>query len=193
MAPDTSITVEPRKSIGRSVGPIVFEVERGAIRRFAVAVGDPNPLYRDEGYARQMPQGVVVAPPGFFGWPLSKTPTTRQLVQWAGASGDFHPIHYDLEFARGEGLPGLIVHGLLKYQFLVQMLSDWVGPAGGVRCKGMDSPGETLTCSGAVVGTRIEVGLRIVDCEVWVENQRGERTTTGSATVWFPAGVGEDW
>ncbi len=57
----------------------------------------------------------------------------------------------------------------------------------------MDSPGDTLTCAGAVVGTRIEVGLGIVDCEVWVENQRGERTTTGSATVWFPAGVGEDW
>jgi acyl dehydratase len=129
--------------------------------------------------------------------PLSKTPTTRQLVQWAGASGDFHPIHYDLEFARGEGLPGLIVHGLLKYQSLVQMLSDWVGPAGGVRkvttsYKDMDSPGDTLTCAGAVVGIRIEVGLRIVDCEIWVENQRGERTTTGSAAVWFPAGVGED-
>jgi acyl dehydratase len=71
VALDTSITLELRESIGRSVGPIVFEVERGAIRRFAEAVGDPNPLYRDEDYARRMPQGGVVAPPGFFGWPLN--------------------------------------------------------------------------------------------------------------------------
>ncbi|TMC01487.1 MAG: hypothetical protein E6J30_12110 [Chloroflexi bacterium] len=45
---------------------------------------------------------------------LVKHPTTRQLVQYAGASGDFYEIHYDQDFARGVNLPGVILHGLLK-------------------------------------------------------------------------------
>ena len=46
-----------------------FEVEKGAIRRYADAVGDQNPLYWDEEYARRSRFGAIIAPPGFFGWP----------------------------------------------------------------------------------------------------------------------------
>ena len=48
---------------------------------------------------------------------LVKHPTTRQLVQYAGAQGDFYEIHYDQEYARSVGLPGVILHGLLKAAF----------------------------------------------------------------------------
>jgi len=65
--------------IGKSTGVRIFEVEKGAIRRFADAVGDPNPLFRDDEYARGTPYGGVVAPPGFFGWPL-KQPMGAPLV-----------------------------------------------------------------------------------------------------------------
>ena len=65
--------------------------------------------------------------------PLVKNPTTRQLVKWAGASGDFYEIHYDKDFATAAGLPGVIVHGRLKSAFLGQLLTDWIGEEGTVE------------------------------------------------------------
>ena len=64
------ITEEMKAKVGRYLEPVVFEVEKGAIRRFAEAVDDPNPLYTDEEYARNTPYGGIVSPPGFFGWPV---------------------------------------------------------------------------------------------------------------------------
>lgn len=48
---------------------------------------------------------------------LIKHPTTRQLVKWAGASGDYYEVHYDKDFAQDKGLQGVIVHGRLKAAF----------------------------------------------------------------------------
>src|SRR5258708_36952110 len=56
---------------------------------------------------------------------LVKHPTTRQLVRYAGAQGDFYEIHYDQAFAQSVGLPGVILHGLLKAGFLGQLVTDW--------------------------------------------------------------------
>lgn len=57
--------------IGKPLGGIqIFEVERGAIRRFADAVDDPNPLYHDIEYAKNSKYGEMIAPLGFRGWPL---------------------------------------------------------------------------------------------------------------------------
>ena len=61
---------------------------------------------------------------------LVKNVTTRQLVQYAGASGDFYEIHYDKDFAQETGLSGVIVHGALKSAFLGQMMTDWAEPLG---------------------------------------------------------------
>ena len=55
--------------IGKTGEPVIMEVEKGAIKRFADAVGDRNPLYWDEEYAKSSRYGSIVAPPGFFGWP----------------------------------------------------------------------------------------------------------------------------
>jgi len=60
---------EVTKLIGQSGDVRIFEVEKGAIRRFAEAVDDPNPLYWDEEYAKNSGYGSIIAPPGFFGWP----------------------------------------------------------------------------------------------------------------------------
>ena len=60
---------EVTRFIGQSSETRIFEVEKGAIKRFADAVGDPNPLYWDEEYARNSAYGAIIAPPGFFGWP----------------------------------------------------------------------------------------------------------------------------
>jgi len=61
---------EVAKFIGKSIGSVVCEVEKGSIKRFADAVDDPNPLYWDEEYAAKSRYGSIIAPPGFFGWPV---------------------------------------------------------------------------------------------------------------------------
>ena len=61
---------------------------------------------------------------------LVKNPTTRQLVRYAGASGDHYEIHYDKDFAQSDGLPGVILHGALKSAFLAQLMTDWIGDHG---------------------------------------------------------------
>ncbi|MFH1086980.1 MAG: MaoC family dehydratase N-terminal domain-containing protein [Chloroflexota bacterium] len=64
------LSEELSRLIGRVSEPVVWEVDRGAIKRFADAVGDCNPLFWDEDYARGTRYCGVVAPPGFFGWPF---------------------------------------------------------------------------------------------------------------------------
>lgn len=123
--------------------------------------------------------------------PLVKHPTTRQLVKWAGASGDYYPIHYDKDFAQSQGLPGVIVHGWLTCSFLAQMVTDWIGKQGRLKrlsCsyRGMNFPGEDIVCKGKVTQRHIQNGELCVECEMWTENPRGERTTSGAVTVILP-------
>lgn len=55
--------------IGTMGEPMVLEIERGSIKRFCDAVGDKNPLFTDAAAAMNGPNGDMVCPPGFFGWP----------------------------------------------------------------------------------------------------------------------------
>ncbi len=123
--------------------------------------------------------------------PLTKRPTTRQLVRYAGVSGDFYEIHYDKEFAISTGLPGVILHGALNSAFLGQLVIDWMGPRGvlkklGCQYRGMSKPGDVLTCKGVVTKKRLQDGEGLVDCEVWVEDQTGRKFTPGWATAALP-------
>lgn len=123
---------------------------------------------------------------------LEKNPTTRQLVQYAGASGDFYQIHYDKDFALANQLPGVILHGALKNAFLGQLMTDFAGEAGwlrklAVQYRGMDQPGSKITARGKVVKKYTEGDAHIVECEIWLENAKGEKTTPGSATVILPS------
>ena len=123
---------------------------------------------------------------------LVKHPTTRQLVKYAGASGDYYEIHYDHRFAVKAGLPdGVIVHGLLTAGWLAQLVTDWL-PAPlalkkfGVSYRAMARPGDTITCTGTIVSKYDKDGLHLVDCEIAAENQRGETCATVQATVALP-------
>jgi acyl dehydratase len=123
---------------------------------------------------------------------LVKTPTPQQLVKWAGASGDFYQIHYDKDFAIKNGLPGIIVHGLLTCAFLGQMLTDWIGEEGtlkkyGVSYRGMHLPYQEIYCKGKVTNKYIQNGDHIVECEIWSENPKGEKCVPGTATVILPS------
>ena len=124
--------------------------------------------------------------------PLVKHPTTRQLVQYAGASGDFYEIHYDKDFAQGNGLEGVILHGALKSAFLGQLVTGWMGPLGvlkrlGCQYRGMDFPGRPVTARGTVARRYRQGTEYLVDCNIWLENPEGQTTTPGSATVALPS------
>ena len=123
---------------------------------------------------------------------LTKHPTTRQLVKWASAVGDWYEIHYDKDFAQSTGLTGVIVHGWLPFSFMAQMISDWIGEWGTIKkigCshRGMTYPGEDITCKGKVVKKYVEGGDNLIECEIWADRAGGEITTPGNATVALPS------
>jgi acyl dehydratase len=123
--------------------------------------------------------------------PLKKNVSTQQLVQWAAASGDFYQIHYDQDFARNNGLKGIIIHGAYKHAFLGELLWEWVRYDGRIKrysvsYRGMDVPGDDLVCRGTITRKYDEGGDALVDLEIWLENSQGQKTTPGTATVVLP-------
>ena len=138
-----------------------------------------NQLYFDD-----VEEGAEVAT-------LRKDPTTQQLVMYAGASGDYYQIHYDLEFAKNNGLPDVILHGALKNAFLGQVMTDWIGEMGtlkklSVQYRGMDVPGTPIYGKGVVKKKYRVDGENIVECEIWLEDHKGGRTTPGYAVAALP-------
>ena len=134
---------------------------------------------------------------------LPKVATSQMLVKWAGASGDFNPLHYDDPFAEASGVGKPVVHGALKRQWLVQLMTDWIGEEGTLKkfsCqyRAFDYPrlmktmteaheGETWLCKGTITKKYVEDGEHYVDCNIWIENGKGEVTTPGRATVVLPS------
>lgn len=119
---------------------------------------------------------------------LRKTPDVSQLVKYAAGSGDFNPLHYDYNFPQAKQIGSIIVHGRFKYAALGELVSNWLGHNGRVRriaCqyRGMDMPYKTFTCRGVVKRKWEEDGRRLVELDVWVQNEEGKKTTPGSAIV----------
>jgi acyl dehydratase len=92
--------------------------------------------------------------------------STEQLVRFAGAVQDFNPIHYDDQFARAAGLPGVIAQGPLTYLLALDSLVASYGPdsigAFAVRLKAPVLPGATLQLHAGADG---KVSLRAGDAE----------------------------
>jgi acyl dehydratase len=123
---------------------------------------------------------------------LVKHITRRQLVMWAGASGDYYELHYDKDFAQSSGVSDVLVHGRLKAALLGQLITDWIGEEGILKklsCsyRGMDFPGEHLVCKGRVTRKYVKDGEHYIECEIWTENPKGERTTPGTAAIILPS------
>lgn len=120
--------------------------------------------------------------------PVVKSPGRRQLVQYAAGSGDFNPLHYDADFPQAKALGDNIVHGRMKYASLGELVSNWLAHSGHIKTiscsyRGMDMQGKTFTVKGKVIAKREEGGEKLVDLEVWTENEAGKSTTPGTATV----------
>jgi acyl dehydratase len=118
------------------------------------------------------------------------------FVRYAGASGDFNPMHHDDTIATSIGNPSVFGHGMLTAGLMARVLKDWFGPAAlrryQVRFSKQVWPGETLTCTATVTGLRDadESGVRqsyaLADVECQVVNQDGEAKLTGTATAAVP-------
>ena len=80
MTDETGLIDELRGMLGVMTQPGINEVERGAIRRYCEAVGNPNMLFTDVEYARSKGYSDVICPPGFFGWPRGVQAATVEVM-----------------------------------------------------------------------------------------------------------------
>jgi acyl dehydratase len=111
-----------------------------------------------------------------------------QIVQYAGASGDYNPLHTDEVFATEvAGYPSVFAHGMLTMGLTGTLLTDFVGDGRlthfGVRFVNQVWPGDTLTGTAEVAAVREETGEHLVDLTVTTVNQHGTAVVTGTATA----------
>jgi acyl dehydratase len=113
--------------------------------------------------------------------------TRTMFVKYAGASGDFNPMHHDDTIASQVGNPSVFGHGMLSMGLAARVVKDWFGPEAirrlQVRFAKQVWPGDVLTCKATVTGKRDDNGEHVVDLELVVENQNGVQAITGSATA----------
>lgn len=122
---------------------------------------------------------------------LVKDPITHlQLVKYAGASGDFNPLHTDARIGEAIGVGGIIAHGMLIMGFVGQMLSDYVGPQAlkkfGVRFKGMTHLDDEITCTGTITEKYEENGEGRIAGKVHAADQNGDVKVTGTFVAALP-------
>ncbi|MBI3967007.1 MAG: MaoC family dehydratase N-terminal domain-containing protein [Chloroflexi bacterium] len=101
-------------------------------------------------------------------------------------------VHWEDDFARRVGVPGAYDYGWQRIAWLSNLVTNWQGDAGwlkqlSVQLRRFNVVGDTTWCRGKVVNKRVEDGEHVVDLELWCENQRGEITAPGSATVVLPS------
>jgi len=114
--------------------------------------------------------------------------TRTQLVMYAGASGDYNPLHTDEVFAtKVAGFPGVFAHGMLTMAFTGKALTDWVGDGRlrsfGVRFRGQVWPGDTLTTTVTVRALDEVEGEPVADLAVVTTNQAGDVVLSGTASA----------
>src|SRR5215471_6473951 len=106
---------------------------------------------------------------------LVKPPVRQiQLTRYAGASGDFNPIHQDAAFAKASGMDDVFAHGMLSMGFVAQAVTDWLGVGTvrkvGVRFAALVRLGDVITCRGKVVAKRPAKdgqAEHLADLELW--------------------------
>jgi acyl dehydratase len=113
--------------------------------------------------------------------------THAHLVRYAGASGDFNPIHNDPDFAKANGLDGTISHGMYVMAQIGRLCTSWADQKDirffGVKFKAMTKLGETLTCYGTIKRKKEENGEKLVTVTVEAKNEAGEVKAGGDLIV----------
>ena len=151
---------EVAKLIGKSLGePQVYEIERGAIRRFADAVDDFNPLHRDVEYARNSKYGEIIAPVGFSGWPI-------------GGAGLMEVLGGIIGPMMAAGYPGLLDGGIEYEPFIPIRVGDVL-----ICHTKIADISEKTTSSGK--------GMLLPTIEMNFLNQNGDRVMTQRMSLIF--------
>ncbi|MBN1643617.1 MAG: MaoC family dehydratase N-terminal domain-containing protein [Dehalococcoidales bacterium] len=153
---------ETKNLIGMSTPERINEIENGAIRKFADAVGESNPLYEDEDYARKSRYGSIIAPPGFFGWPKNPDKGSALLVEV--------PLEVVTVMEKA-GYPfASVVDGGMEYEFFSPIYA-----------------GDTLTNKTTVTNIRERAGsttsLVFINMETVYVNQKGNTVAKAMATM----------
>jgi acyl dehydratase len=124
---------------------------------------------------------------------LVKGPLQKlQHVMYAGASGDFNPLHTDDDFAKAVGMKdGVITHGMLIMGFVGQAITNWIPKKElkrfGVRFAGMTKPGNTITVTGKVRDKRSQSGQNLITCDITAMDETGDVKVTGSFDAALPS------
>lgn len=116
---------------------------------------------------------------------LKKEPVTKvQIAKYAGASGDFNPLHLDPEVGLAAGVGGQIAHGMLVMGFAGQAVTSWVPKKAlrrlKVRFTGMTRPGDVITVSGTITDLWQDNEKHIFKARIQARNQNDEAVLDGS-------------
>jgi acyl dehydratase len=118
---------------------------------------------------------------------LTHTLTRPDLVQYAGASGDFNPMHTDEVAAKEAGLDSVFGHGMFSAGLLATAITNWAGVGNlqryTVRFVKQTWPGEEFTTQILVKGKRVDGELHLLDLDCSLANRKGEVKVAGEATV----------
>ena len=111
-----------------------------------------------------------------------------QIVQYAGASGDYNPLHTDEIFTtQVAGYPSVFAHGMLSMGLTGTMLTNYVGDGSlkkyGVRFTNQVWPGDTLKSTTTITAIKDQDGERVIDLEIVTTNQNDVAVVTGNATA----------
>ena len=111
-----------------------------------------------------------------------------QIVQYAGASGDYNPLHTDEVFTTEVAkYPSVFAHGMLTMGMTGRMLTNYVGDGRltryGVRFTSQVFPGATLTATATITAIHEENGVMIADLDIVTTDEEGTKVLTGSAAA----------
>lgn len=119
---------------------------------------------------------------------VCKNLSRTQIVQYAGTSGDYNPLHTDEIFTtQVAGYPSVFAHGMLSMGMTGKMITNYVGDGRltyyGVRFTAQVFPGATLTASATVTNIREENGDTIADLEISTKDEEGVEVIKGKASA----------
>lgn len=180
------------------------ERRRGAETRYweDVNVGD------EVGPMLKGPMTITSMVTWLMGWgsPLCKTDRIAHLYMHAHPRARFidpetnapdfpEAAHWTDSLARRSGLPGAYDIGGQRVSWMAHLMTDWMGDEGFLRklevqLRRPNLVGDATWCRGRVTDKRVNDGAYLVECDIWGDNQRGERTTIGFAVVLLPSKVG---
>jgi len=122
---------------------------------------------------------------------LTHTLTRADLAQYAGASGDFNPMHVDEQAAKQAGLKGVFGHGMWSAGVMATAITNWVGIGNmrryNVRFLKPTWPGEELSTRVRITGKRSDGDVYLIELDCSLANGAGEVKVAGEAEVELPA------